>query len=140
MLELELQQSHAHWEKLLKLRSHIQLGLHPPPELEPNDRTIGFQAFAEPAQHFRLESLHIDLDGVDQTDPLLPRIVVAACDLDGPNLYRKMRTEEAPAERRSVDLVDSQISQVLERWAKNQSALGLEFVPCVFDRDGKIKV
>lgn len=54
--------------------------------------------------------------------------------------YRKMRTEEAPAERRSVDLVDSQISQVLERWAKNQSALGLEFVPCVFDRDGKIKV
>ena len=53
--------------------------------------------------------------------------------------HRKMRVDELLPERRSVDLVDTQVSEVLERWAKNQSAIGLEFVPCVFDASGKIK-
>jgi len=53
--------------------------------------------------------------------------------------HRKMRVDELLPERRSVDLVDTQVSEVLERWAKNQSAIGLEFVTCVFDASGKIK-
>lgn len=53
--------------------------------------------------------------------------------------HRKMRPDEMPPERQPVDMIDSQVSKILERWAENQSAIDLDFVPCVFDADGKIK-
>jgi hypothetical protein len=56
-----------------------------------------------------------------------------------PREFRDAKPSELPLEKRKVDLTDDEISLVLKKWAKGQSALTLDFIPSVWVR-GKEQV
>lgn len=49
---------------------------------------------------------------------------------------RAVPDERKPIERRSIDLTDAQIDQILSLWRSGTSALSLPFVAAVFDMNG----
>lgn len=42
-------------------------------------------------------------------------------------------------DKRGIDMTDGMIEEVLGRWAKEQTALDLDFVPGVWGRDGRLR-
>lgn len=51
--------------------------------------------------------------------------------------YRDMADDKKPLDKRSIDLTDEQIAQVIETWRRGATALSLPFIDAVGNAQGK---
>ena len=67
----------------------------------------------------------------------LPQVQLQLVGPPGRQEKKHVPEKKKDPSRRSIDLSDEQIDQVLERWAGGDTALDLPFVECVWDRQGQ---
>lgn len=70
----------------------------------------------------------------------LPQVVLEEYGSRLNRRYRDMADDKKPPDKRSIDLSDDQIAQVIECWRNRQSATSLPFIECIINAAGQTVV